>query len=131
MNLFKTFTATAAVITCCIGNPLPAEATSLCNELKGATVVAQDGTYLGKMESPVSPDSIFNKYGIHGSRYSSNSIWNKYGQYGGKYSMNSPFNKYSPTPPTIYTKTNKTAKLTINDYLSYTVNPYTARACFV
>ena len=130
MKLFNAIAA-AAVISAAFATAKPAEASSLCNELKGATVVAEDGTYLGKMESAYSSDSIFNDYGTHGSKYSSASIWNEYGQYGGKYSMNSPFIKYSSTPPVIYTKTNKTAKLTINKYLPYTVNPYAARACFV
>ncbi|MFL0789661.1 MAG: hypothetical protein AB8E87_05465 [Prochlorococcus sp.] len=111
-------------------SPTPAFAADLCNELNGATLVAEDGTFLGKFTSQYNSKSIFNEYGTHGSEYSSNSIWNKYGQYGGKYSLNSPFNKYSATPPTIYTKSNKTAKLTVNSALPYAVNPYIARSCF-
>ena len=104
----------ASVVSTSFMTARPVSAYSVCNELKGASVVAQDGTYLGKLDSAYSTDSIFNDYGIYGNKYSSNSIWNEYGQYGGKYSMNSPFNKYSSTPPVIYTTNNKTANLTIN-----------------
>ena len=130
MKIVKLLTIVLATTVCCIGKSLSAEATSFCDELEGATVIAEDGTYLGKMESPYSTDSMFNEYGTYGSRYSQDSIWNEYGEYGGKYSVNSPFNRYSSTPPTIYTKTKKTSKLTINKHLPYTVNPYVARSCF-
>ena len=129
----KIFTAIATAVISILGSfasSLPATASSLCIELVGATVVADDGTYLGKMESTYSSDSIFNEHGTYGSKYSSNSIWNEYGQYRSKYSAKSPFNKYSSTPPTIITKSRKTAKLTINQNLPYTVNPYAVRSCF-
>ena len=109
---------------------IPSKASSFCEDIRGARVVAEDGTYLGKIDHSYEPDSIFNDYGTYGSKYSADSIWNKYGQYGGKYAVNSPFNKYTTAPPTIYTTNDKTAKLTVNKYLPYTVNPYRARACF-
>lgn len=109
---------------------IPSKASSFCKDIRGARVVAEDGTYLGKIDNSYESDSIFKENGTHGGKYSANSIWNKYGQYGGKYAANSPFNKYTTTPPTIYTTDDKTAKLTVNKYLPYTVNPYRARACF-
>lgn len=109
---------------------IPSKASSFCEDIRGARVVAEDGTYLGKIDNSYESDSIFNEYGTHGSKYSVDSIWNNYGQYGGKYAANSPFNEYTTTPPTIYTTDDKTAKLTVNKYLPYTVNPYRARACF-
>ena len=130
MKIFTAILTAAVPILTGFASSLPATASSLCTELDGATVVAEDGTFLGKMESTYSSDSIFNKYGEYGSKYSSSSIWNKYGQYGSKYSADSPFNKYSSTPPTIITKSRKTAKLTINKNLPYTDNPYAARSCF-
>ena len=75
-------------------------------------------------------DSVCNKYGTYGSKYNSKSIWNKYGTYGGKYSLYSPFNKYTSTPPTFYTTSNKTGKLTVNESLTYAFNPYRVKACF-
>ena len=43
MNLFKTFAATAAVITCCIGNPIPAKASIQVWLNKGTIVFKNDG----------------------------------------------------------------------------------------
>ena len=35
-----------------------------CQVLAGATIVADDGEYLGKLTSPYDSESIFNEYGI-------------------------------------------------------------------
>ena len=43
MKLFKTIAATAAVITCCIGNPLPAESSVQVWLNKGTIVFKNDG----------------------------------------------------------------------------------------
>ncbi len=43
----------------------------------------------GKYDS----NSVCNKFGNYGSKYSSDSIWNKYGV-GSKYNSDSPFSKY-------------------------------------
>ena len=50
--------------------------------------------YLGKLsENPYNPDSTSNKYGQHGSKYSSNSINSPYGA-GSPYRQDSPNNRY-------------------------------------
>ncbi len=46
-------------------------------------------------------DSVWNRYGSHGSKYNSESIWNRYGTYGSKYSAASPWNRYGTDPPVI------------------------------
>jgi hypothetical protein len=46
-------------------------------------------------------DSVFNEYGLHGSKYALESIWNEYGMYGSKYSAYSPWNPYASDPPII------------------------------
>jgi hypothetical protein len=51
-----------------------------CYALDGASVVTEDGDYLGRITNRYATDSIFNSYGTYGSRYSSNSIWNDYGR---------------------------------------------------
>ena len=84
MKVLKTLVASAAVLTCCLGNPVPAEASGFCEEIRGASVVASDGTYLGKIDSSYDSESIFNDYGTYGNKYNSASIWNEYGTYGGK-----------------------------------------------
>lgn len=43
--------------------------------------------------SGVDSDSVCNRYGTYGSRYSAESIWNKYG-IGSMYNSESPFNRY-------------------------------------
>ncbi len=58
-----------------------AQAQDLCQLIAGASVVADDGTFLGKLSNRYSSDSILNEYGTHGSPYSSESIWNQYGTY--------------------------------------------------
>ena len=53
MKLFKTFAATAAVITCCIGNPLPAEAASPWNFFGRAAGLRQYGKLTDRSASTV------------------------------------------------------------------------------
>jgi len=52
MKLFKTLAATAAVITCCIGNPIPAEASIHTDVRSGRTLNINDGI----------PDHYLNDY---------------------------------------------------------------------
>ena len=102
-----------------------------CNSIEGAKVMAQDETYLGMIENKYSGDSIFNKYGSHGSKYASDSIWNKYRAYGGKYSADSPFNKYTSSPPMIVSSGSVIGYLTIKKYLQGAVDPIViAVVCF-
>jgi hypothetical protein len=62
---------------------VPAYGQNVCSILAGATIVADDGVFLGSLTSSYSSDSILNEYGTHGSQYSAQSIWNQYGVYGG------------------------------------------------
>jgi hypothetical protein len=86
----------------------------LKSDLKGGKIIAEDGTFLGKIEGKYSSDSIFNEYGTYGSEYSSQS----------------PFNKYSSTPPKIYTVKNKWIYLTANTSLSPRISVLKLRALF-
>jgi hypothetical protein len=93
--------------------------------LEGAKIVANDGTYLGKVTSnSYDSDSIGNTYGDYGSRYSSKSIFNEYGEYGGQFSIKSPFNKYTTTPPRIITQSGQWAYLTENELISPRIDTY-------
>ena len=87
-------------------------------------MVAQDGQYLGKIESPYAIDSILNVDGLYGSEYSTTSIWNEYGMYGGEYSLYSPFNEYTSSPPYIMKDGKVIGLLTVNEYLAGAVNPW-------
>jgi hypothetical protein len=68
----------------------------------GGQIYAQDGTYLGRLNSNrYDPESLSNPYGQYGSRYSSTSINNPYSQYGSPYSSESARNPYTTTPPVV------------------------------
>lgn len=75
-------------------------------------------TYLGCLScSSVAIDSVLNRYGDHGSRYSDESIFNPYGDFGGHYSSKSPCNSYASDPPVIVDEEgNYYGELTVNTY---------------
>jgi hypothetical protein len=104
-------------------------AQSACDIIAGGTIIADDGTLLGRLTNSYSADSILNEYGTHGSTYSTKSIWNEYGTYGGKYSNQSPFNEYTSTPPTIIKNGRAIARLTVNKSLRGALNPYVVKTC--
>ena len=67
-----------------------------------AIIIAYDGAYLGLVSSNCYfTDSIVNRYGLYGSRYSATSISNPYSLYGSAYSYMSAFNVYAAYPPVI------------------------------
>lgn len=103
-----------------------ARAADFCSSISGATIVANDGTYLGRISNQYDGDSVLNKYGRFGSEYSATSIWNKYGQYGGEYSSLSPFNKYTSTPPVIIINGQAVAHLSV---ANGSVNPFALLSC--
>jgi hypothetical protein len=106
-----------------------AHAQDLCQIVAGATLVADDGKFLGRLTNSYSSDSILNEYGTHGSQYSSESIWNEYGTYGGQYSSQSPFNPYTSTPPLLIKGGKAIARLTVNKNLGGALNPYIVKSC--
>lgn len=109
---------------------LPASAQDLCSALNGATLIAQDdsNTFLGKIASSYSSDSIFNEYGTYGSEYSSKSIWNTYGTFGSEYSGVSPHNSYSTTPPMIIKDRKVIGFLSVNKSMKGSVSPNLLKA---
>lgn len=68
----------------------------------GGRIYAQDGTYLGRLNSnPYDAESVANPYGRYGSPYSATSINNPYSAYGSPYSSQSATNPYATTPPVV------------------------------
>ncbi|MCP2013418.1 hypothetical protein L1280_000546 [Deinococcus sp. HSC-46F16] len=67
--------------------------------LRGALIVAADGTFLGTCDGKYATHSIANPYGRYGSKYSSTSIFNEYGTYGSKYASYSAFNPSTSSAP--------------------------------
>ena len=123
--------ALAALALCCFATLVsaPLEAQEVCATASGATVIAEDGTYLGKIASEYNVESIFNDYGKYGGKYSGTSIWNEYGRYGGEYSRQSPFNKYSSTPPALIKSGKVIGYLTVAKSHPGAVNPYVLKSC--
>lgn len=105
------------------------QAQSACEVIAGASLVANDGTFIGRFDSEYASDSLLNEYGNYGSKYSGTSIWNEYGQYGGEYSAQSPFNVYSSTPPMIIKDGQVIGYLTVNTAISNSLNPYVTKTC--
>lgn len=82
-----------------------------------AVVIAEDGTYLGKITSnKYDSDSICNKYGDYGSAYSDKSMFNKYGDYGSSYSNKSPNNSFATNPPIIVINGESRGYITTNTF---------------
>lgn len=65
----------------------------------------------------MSADSIANKHGTYGSKYSSESIFNNYLDYGSKYSEFGACNRYANDPPVIVDQEgNYYSRLTMNKF---------------
>lgn len=91
--------------------------------LYGSTVIAEDGTYLGKIADSWDPDSIFNEKGVFGSKTGANSIWNETGKYGNRFSIYSPFNPITNTPPKIIKDGKEIGYFSVNKNLQGAVDP--------
>lgn len=89
-----------------------------------ATLLANDGTYLGVVSSnKYQTDSICNKYGTYGNPYSTKSVRNKYSTYGSPYSTQSAYNPYTSNPPKIIFQGQIVGYLTKNSYKAGAVDP--------
>lgn len=87
-------------------------------------IIAADGGFLGVITADQSDqDSIFNEYGIYGSRYSDHSIFNRSGKYGSEDSAYSPFNRHTSTPPKIFHQGKEIAYLTRNPHMTNWIDP--------
>lgn len=70
--------------------------------IDGGRVYAQDGKYLGRLDSnPYDPESVANPYGRYGSSYSQESVNNPYSPYGSECSSYSARNPYASRPPVV------------------------------
>jgi len=99
--------------------------------LSGASIVAADGTYLGRLGPTYDTESIFCSYGTYGATYSTESIWCTFGDYGASYSDLSPFCSYSTEPPKIIVDGTVVASLTVG-WLGFplSISPHTLKAIF-
>lgn len=112
-----------------VTEPQERSRTSLCEALNGASLIADDGTFLGTIESQYASRSILNEYGTYGSRFNTNSIWNEFGQYGSQFSTKSAFNRYTTSPPRIVYDGEVLGYLTVNNLMQNAVDPALLRTC--
>jgi curved DNA-binding protein CbpA len=102
-----------------------ANASPLLQSLEGATLRAEDGTYLGLITADRShPESIANAGGAHGSEESDASIRNPFGKYGSPYGAASPFNRYSRRPPVVERNGRVLGYLTTNPFKQPSFDPH-------
>lgn len=89
-----------------------------------ATLIADDGTYLGLISSSrFDSDSICNRFGDHGSRFASDSVRNRFSTYGSSFGFQSAYASYATSPPRIYLGGRTIGYLTKNDFLAGAVDP--------
>jgi hypothetical protein len=94
------------------------------SSLEGASVVAEDGTFLGTITlNRVDAKSLLNEVGRYGSEVSRTSIFNEVGRYGGEVARLSPFNAVTSTPPRIYKGERFIAYLSVNDVKRPRIDP--------
>jgi len=114
-------------LSLCISVNLFADTDSdIARLLNGATVIAQDekNTYIGKLCNKYDSESIFNEYGIYGSKFSPTSIWNEFSAFGSPFSAYSAFNKLTLTPPVIIKNGKIIAYITVNKSIQAGISPY-------
>ncbi len=91
---------------------------------KESFIIAADDTFLGKLNpNRFDVESIFNKFGPYGNKYSDTSIFNKFSNYGSVLSNLSPFNTITRTPPKVFVKGKYIGYLTVNQTISNRIDP--------
>jgi hypothetical protein len=92
--------------------------------LQGASIVADDGTFLGRISrDPTDADAIAPVSGEHGSPHGERSIFNPAGAFGSTDAPLSPFNPRTSTPPRLERGGEVLAWLTTNPALPQRVHP--------
>lgn len=106
-----------------------APSSSACSTLAGASIVGDDGQYLGRFTNRFDSQSVLNQFGNYGSPYSSTSTNNTYGQYGSPYSNLSARNPYASRPPIIIKNGQALAFYTNNQFKTPGISPAYALTC--
>lgn len=85
---------------------------------------AKDGQFLGNINSNrFDRESLINKYGPFGSKYSQTSIFNKYSKYGSRYGLYSMNNPSCINPPELVVDGHVVAKISSNPRISNRIDP--------
>jgi hypothetical protein len=94
------------------------------NELQGCTLVAEDGTFLGRISRDHSdPESLATATGEYGSPFAEHSIFNAAGRYGSSGSDFSPFHPTTRHPPRILREGEVLGYLSVNPQLPDRIHP--------
>jgi hypothetical protein len=101
----------------------------ICGQVAGDSVIANDGTYLGRLTAPTDAESVYNPLGAYGSQTGAQSIYNGNGTYGSLFSLKSPWNPYTSTPPTLVKNSVTIGAFTLNRLLSPRVSPSYPEYC--
>ncbi|MEO5825855.1 MAG: Ig-like domain-containing protein [Gemmatimonadales bacterium] len=91
----------------------------ICSQIAGASVVASDETYLGRLTNRRDPQSIYNESGEYGSPYNPFSIANRHGPYGSPHSPESPWNIFARTGPRLVKNGIPIAVLSVNEDINF------------
>ncbi len=106
-----------------------APTTNVCTAIAGASIIANDGKYLGRFTNRFDSESVLNQFGQYGSPYAALSTNNQYGTYGSPYSSLSARNPYTSTPPVIVKNGTALAYYTVNATKTPSVAPAYALTC--
>lgn len=100
-------------------------AVKVIDKYQGATVISaeKEPRYLGTISNEFDMGSIFNRFGLYGSKYAVSSIWNQFSSYGFEFSQYSPFNDFSTDPPIIIKDSKVIGRLTVNKLVPGGVDP--------
>ncbi len=100
-----------------------------CAGVAGGVILAQDGTYLGKLSNRFDTQSILNTFGSYGSQFSSTSIYNQFSQYGSQFAPYSAYNEFSTKPPILYVNNAAVAYISKNTFKTPRIDPDVLKAC--
>jgi hypothetical protein len=106
-----------------------APVTNVCAVIAGASIFADDGTYLGRFTNRFDSESVLNEFGRFGSEFSSTSTNNTFGTYGSAFSSQSPRNPFASRPPRIIRNGTFIAFYTTNQFRTPYVAPALALTC--
>jgi len=93
-------------------------------DVLGAVIIGADDTFLGVISRDTDdPESITNREGRWGSRWSEDCLWNPDGPWGSRYAHDSPWNPYATRPPKVFDDHCFIGYLTTNTDLQPRIDP--------
>ncbi len=106
-----------------------APASNVCSIIAGASIVGDDGRYLGRFTNRFDSESVLNEFGQYGSRFAANSTNNEFGTYGSQFGSLSARNPFASRPPVIVKNGSQIGFYTVNEFKTPGVAPAFALTC--